>query len=114
MGADRLPMRQIREILQLKHERGLSHRAIARSCGVGLGTVSEYLARAAEAGLCWPLPLELDDAALEARLFTTPAPARNRVTPDYSWIHQQLKRVGVTLYLLWEEYRQVVPQLTEH
>ena len=110
MGAQRLPMRQVREILQLKHERGLSHRAIARSCGVGLGTVSEYLRRAAEAGLCWPLPPELDEAALEARLFRTPAPTAERVAPDYSWIHQQLKRVGVTLYLLWEEYRQVEAQ----
>jgi len=110
MGAERLLMRQIREILQLKHERGLSYRAIARSCGVGVGTVSEYLGRAERAGLSWPLPAELDDAALEARLFTTPARARDRVAPDCAWIHRELKRVGVTLYLLWEEYRQVHAQ----
>jgi len=107
MGAERLLMRQIREILRLKHEQGLRHRAIARACGVGVGTVSEYLQRVQEAGLGWPLPAELDDAALESRLFTAPAPARERAAPDYGWIHQQLKRVGVTLYLLWEEYRQV-------
>jgi transcriptional regulator with XRE-family HTH domain len=69
-------MRRIREILQLKHERGLSYRAIARSCGVGIGTVSEYLGRATAVGLSWPLPPELDDAALEARLFATPAADR--------------------------------------
>ena len=51
MGASRLPMRQIREILRLKYEGGLGHRAIARSCGVGLGTVSEYVGRARRAGL---------------------------------------------------------------
>jgi transposase len=103
-------MRQIREILRLKHEQGLHHRAIARACGVGVGTVSEYLQRVQEAGLGWPLPPELDDAALEVRLFTAPAPARERAALDYRWIHQQLKRVGVTLYLLWEEYRQVHEQ----
>ena len=66
MGAQRLPMRRIREILRLKHESGLSQRAIAQACGVGLGTVSEYLRRAAGGGLGWPLPPELDEAALEA------------------------------------------------
>jgi len=110
MGAERLPMRQIREILRLKHEQGLHHRAIARACGVGVGTVSEHLQRVQQAGLGWPLPPELDDAALEARLFAAPAPARERVAPDCSSIHKELKRVGVTLYLLWEEYRQVHEQ----
>jgi len=102
-------MRQIREILRLKHDQGLRHRAIARACGVGVGTVSEYLGRVQRAGLGWPLPPELDDAALEARLFTTAEPGRERVAPDCGWIHQELKRPGVTLHLLWEEYREVHP-----
>ena len=56
MGAKRLSMRQLREILRLKHEQQLTHRAIARACGVGVGTLSEYVGRAARAGLEWPLP----------------------------------------------------------
>ncbi len=107
MGADRLPMRQIREILRLRYEGRLSCRAIARACGVGVGTVSEYLGRVQRAGLGWPLPPELDDGGLEARLFTTAEPGRERVAPDCGWIHQELKRPGVTLHLLWEEYREV-------
>jgi len=107
MGASRLPMRRIREILRLKYEGGLGHRAIARSCGVGLGTVSEYVGRARRAGLGWPLPPELDDAALEARLFVLAVPGRERASPDLVGIHQELKRAGVTLHLLWEEYRGV-------
>jgi transposase len=95
-------MRRIREILRLKHENGLSQRAIAQACGVGLGTVSEYLGRAARAGVGWPLPPDLDEAGLEARLFVPPAPARERVSPDLVLVHQELKRVGVTLHLLWE------------
>ncbi len=109
MGTERLPMRQIREILRLKQEQGLHHRAIARACGVGVGTVSEYLRRVKQAGLGWPLPLELDETALEARLFPAAGPVRERVAPDPAWIHQELRRVGVTLHLLWEEYRQVHP-----
>jgi len=111
MGAKRLPMRKLREILRLKYERHLRHRAIARACGVGVGTVSEYLRRAQRAGVGWPLPEGLDDATLEARLFVPPTePRRERIPPDLVAIHQELKRSGVTLHLLWEEYRQVQPQ----
>jgi transposase len=107
MGAERLPMRRIHEVLRLKYEGGLSHRAIARACGVGVGTVSEYVQRSELSGLKWPLSSELDEAALEARLYSSPAPGRERATPDPTSIHQELKRAGVTLHLLWEEYREV-------
>src|SRR5215467_7633399 len=110
MGAKRLPMRQIREILRLRHELGLSQRAIARACGVGVGTVSEYLARAEQAGVSWPLPGDLDEGVLEARLFPPLDPIRERIAPDLALIHQELKRPGVTLYLLWQEYREVHAQ----
>ena len=59
MGASRLPMRPLHEILRLKHE-GLPHRAIARACGVGVGTVSVYVRRAEPAGWagrCHDFPL---------------------------------------------------------
>ena len=109
MPARRLLVRKIREVLRLKHERGLSHRAIAQACAIGVGTVSLYLQRTAQQGLGWPLPAELNDAALEARLFRRAAPAHDRVRPDCAYIHGELKRDGVTLQLLWEEYAQVHP-----
>ena len=103
-------MRRMREILRLKWEVGLSHRAIARSCSVGLGTVSLYLERAREAGLSWPLPEALDEAALEARLLRRArAPTDPRPQPDPAYIHRELKRAGVTLHLLWVEYLEVHP-----
>jgi len=100
-------MRRLRELLRLKSEAGLSHRAIAQACAVGLGTVTAYLQRATAAGLSWPLPDDLDDVALEARLFTRPAvpPVRDRVVPEWPQLHQELKKPGVTLSLLWMEYR---------
>ncbi len=102
MPARRLLMRKIREILRLRHEQGLSHREIARVCAIGAGTVSRYLEKTAELGFGWPLPGELDDAALEAVLFPRPAPARKRAQPDCAYIHRELRRDGVTLQLLWE------------
>ncbi len=109
MPARRLLMRKIREVLQLRHEQGLSHQAVAQACDVGVGTVNRYLRRAAECGLGWPLPADLDDAALEGRLFPRAAPVRDRVRPDCAHIHRELKRDGVTLQLLWEEYAGVHP-----
>jgi transposase len=88
---------------------GLPQRAIAQACGIGLGTVTAYLQRATAAGLVWPLPDEVDDSALEARLFQRPALATDRVVPDWTALHQELKRPGVTLMLLWQEYRAQQP-----
>ena len=100
-------MRKLRDVLRLKYEAGLSHRAITQACAVGLGTVTGYLQRATAAGLSWPLPDDLDDAALEARLFGRPAdpPAGDRVIPDWRELHHERKKPGVTLALLWTEYR---------
>ena len=109
MPARRLLMRKIREVLRLKHERGLSHRAIAQACAIGVGTVTLYLKRTAQQGLGWPLPAELDDAALDAQLFPRPVLVRDRIRPDCAYIHRELKRDGVTLQLLWEEHLQVHP-----
>ena len=89
MPAPRLSMRKIREVLRLKHERGFSHRAVAQACSIGVWTVTLYLERSTTLGLGWPLPPDLDDAALEARLFPRAAPVRERVRPDCAWIHRE-------------------------
>ncbi len=104
-------MRQVREILRLKYGQGLPHRAIARACGVGLGTVSEYCRRAERAGLTWPLSDDLDDAQLEARLFQRVHDLVGvpRPLPDMAWIHQELTRPGVTLQRLWLEFLEAHP-----
>ena len=69
MPAKRLSMRKIQEVLRLKWSQGLSNRQIAKACGIARPTVGEYLRRAAEAGLAWPLPAGLDEASLERQLF---------------------------------------------
>jgi transposase len=104
-------MRKIKEVLRLKQEQKLTNRAIARSCSIGRATVGEYLRRAAAAGLNWPLPEEVDEAELERRLFPPPPdiPVPLRPVPVWSEVHQELRRKGLTLFLLWEEYRQANP-----
>ena len=111
MAATRHLMRRLRDVLRLKYEAGLTHRAIAVACTVGLGTVSSFLTRAKVAGLTWPLPDGLDDTSLEARLFARPADVagRDRTVPAWPELHQELKRPGVTLQLLWAEYRAAHP-----
>lgn len=112
MPAKRLSMRKIREVLRLKWACGLSDRQIAKTRSMGRTAVGEYLRRARAAGLSWPLAEELDDAELEKRLFPAPPviPAQERPQPSWIEVHKELRRLGVTLFLLWQEYREVHPQ----
>jgi transposase len=102
-------MRRIRELMRLKANGRLSDRAIAQHLGVARSTLSEYLERLAAAGLSWPLPAEITDAELEQRLFAragVKAGMRRCAEPDWGTLVREMRRPGVTLSLLWEEYRQ--------
>ena len=96
-------MRQIIEVLRLKHEVGLSHDRIARACGLSKGVVGKYVSQAQAKGITWPLPEDADEAWLEVRLFPVKAPPSRFAEPDYFQVHQELKTKGVTLQLLWAE-----------
>ena len=102
----RLSMRKIRDVLRLSAE-GLSTRKIGASLTIGRTTVQAYLDRAAEVDLSWPLPPEMSDTDLERLIYPrTARDVSNRATqPDWAHIHRELRRKGVTLSLLWEEYR---------
>jgi transposase len=107
MPAMRITMRKIREILRLKWEGELSHRQIAESCQVARPTVTEYIERATAVGLSWPLPADLDETALERLLFPPRPhqPEPTRAVPDWPTVHAELQRKGITLFLLWQEYK---------
>ena len=108
-------MRTIKEILRLRWEAGLSYQAIAVSCRKGQTTVRDYLLRAQAAGLSWPLPEGMDEEALEQLLFPVPAASSHRrPEPDWATIHQELRRKGVTLALLWQEYKATHPDGYQH
>ncbi len=95
-------MHKIEEILRLRFEGGLSLAQIARACGLSKGVVSKYLSAAQAKGIGWPYDGDVDallDALMPRRVVST-----GYVEPDYAAIHQELKRKGVTLQLLWSEY----------
>lgn len=104
MPAPRITMRKLKDILRLKHQSGLSHARIAAALGLSKGVVSKYVSLANAKGVAWPLPQGMDEAALERRLFPPPAKVGRFADPDFLEIHQELKRKGVTLQLLWGEY----------
>ena len=100
-------MRKAREILRLHFDLGQHVREVARSVSVPKSTVCDTLARARRAGVSWPLPAEWDDDDLQARLYADSAPASKptRPIPNFDFIFAELRRKGVTLELLWHEYK---------
>ena len=110
MPTKRLTMRRIHRLMTLCLGAGATTRAISRELGISHSTVREYLARIAAAGITWPLPAELTDRELEERLFVNGdlrAGARHHVEPNRAAVAGKLKRPGVNLMILWEEYRAV-------
>ena len=99
-------MRKIHLVLRLFFEAGLSIRAITRSIQASPATVGDYIRRAKAVGLTWPLPDELDERTLEAQLFPGQGAPKSTVPlPDWAQVHTELRRKGVTLALLWQEYK---------
>lgn len=85
-------MREIREVLRLKFDAGLSVRKIAKSLSIGHSSAGDYLCRFAASGLQWLI--DLSDAELNRRLFppAVPAPSDQRPTPDWAHVHAELRR----------------------
>ena len=112
MPRKRLSMQKIREVLRFKYSCNCSIRKISENCGLGKGTVSDYLNRAKAAGLNWPLPDKLSDTCFEQQLFPSTAPqvCSSRFVPDFHDVHNELQsRKHVTLNLLWQEYKEQHP-----
>jgi len=102
-------MRQLRQMLRLARD-GASPGHIAQTLGVARSTIQDNLKRAAAAGLSWPLPGEMTDEALENKLFArngVKQGMRRRPEPNWADLVIELKKPGVTLQILWEEYRAV-------
>jgi len=107
MPAERATMRQVREVLRLKFVGGVPTREIGRRIGIAPSTVRTTIRRFQAAGLSWPLPDDVTDAALEAKLFPETGSKhghRRESEPDWASINRELKRKHVTLSILWDEY----------
>ena len=95
----------IKDILRLKYQGELSHERIAQTLSISKGVVAKYLSLAGAAGIKWQEASELDEAALERRLLGRGSAGAQVVEPDFARVHIELRRKGLTLMLLWQEYR---------
>src|SRR6202142_315383 len=112
MPTERLSMRKTKEILRLKWHHGRSHREIARALAVGVGTPSDVAKRATAAGLTsWAAVAALSDEELDRKLYTEQprSTVASRPKPDPATLHIELRKPGVTLRLLHEEYATANP-----
>ena len=107
-------MRKIKDVLRLKFDAQLSHERIAASLGISKGVVTKYASLAAAAGLEWTQVQTLDETALQHRLLGAPVRASAFVAPQYGYLHQELRRKGMTLMLLWEEHARQHPGQRTH
>ena len=105
-----LAMKKIRDLIRLKYQGHLSHEQIARALSVSKGVVGKYVSRIVARGLDPAALLALDEEELSRQLMTAPRPSYGgRAVPDYAAVHHEMRRAGVTLTLLWEEYRAAHP-----
>lgn len=107
------PMSQIKQLLHL-HRQGCSIKAIARTLCISKNTVKSYLAKLQSASLDTEELLKLEDPVLESRFHSgNPAykdPRYIHLKSKLEYLSKELKGVGVTKKLLWEEYIQSFPQ----
>jgi len=110
MASRRISVRKIKEILKLKWDEGLSNRQIAISCNVSPSTVSDLVQRAAHANLSWPSVQQIPDEDLENMLYVKIGSRKpDHMMPDWQKVHKELMMPGVTLRLLWWEYKETHP-----
>ena len=106
MSKGRIQMKNLRTILQMYFVDSVSMRKIAARTGVPYSTIFDQITLAKSRGITWTQIAAMNDEALECALF---AHDQQRPLPDWAYVEQELKRPGVTLQLLWQEYKEVYP-----
>ena len=112
MARKRIAMSKVIEILRLKFGEKRSEREIALSIGAGKTTVHDVIVKANAANITWPLPEGWSESDARRALFPGLAGPKEAVRPlpDWAVVRKELLRKGVTLVLLWEEYKEEHPQ----
>ena len=108
MAQGRLPMRKVKKVLEFHFDEGRSARAIASHCGLARRSVAQTLERFAASGLSWPEARDLEEEALDAALYRS-ARASDGAEVDWAKVEKDLSGRGVTLMLLWQEWRETHP-----
>jgi predicted transcriptional regulator len=104
MPKRRKDVEKIREILRLCLELNYSLRDTAKALGVSKTTVGEYIAEFKRTGLLYPETAGMSDTEL-TELFEKSNkisnPLYDRLAQDFEYIEKEMKRTGVSLFLLW-------------
>lgn len=106
-------MLQIKRVLQLL-ESGNSSRKISRLTGMSRNTIDYYKKQFQLSGKRYEELLALENQELSKIIYKEQSGCRkdsrfDRLAPELNNLIQELKRRGVTRYLLWQEYRQKDP-----
>ena len=110
MANERISMRKIRDIIRLQ-EQGLGYRQIGRALRISHPVVSQYVRDFKATGLSYADITEIGDQEL-LELLNGGRKADARYGALGTWFERcarELKRVGVTIHQIWEEYRQEQP-----
>jgi transposase len=103
-------MRKISEILRQRYDLNLTCREVAQSLNVSTGTVYNYVARAKTAGISWPLPEGMSEQELHNKIFLPAVKSSApRPLPDWEYINRERRKKGMTVILLWREYKEIHP-----
>ena len=111
-----LSMRKLREILRLCLEYQMGDREIGRSLSISHSTVGRYRSLVQKAGLSYAQIQQMDDKQLELAMKNSSKEGgsvekeNSRPQPDWEWVHKELKKKGVTMQLLWQEYKEIHPE----
>jgi transposase len=109
----RIDVEKIREIIRLSQELRFSIRKIADAVQISKTSVGEYLAEFKRSGLSYYDIAQMGDAEV-LELFEkgnkTANPLYEELAKDFTYFEKELARVGVTLFLLWEEYKERNPE----
>jgi len=105
----RVDVEKAREALRQHFELGLSQREIAKALNVSLGTVSSIITKARDTGITYPITLNNKELGSILYPPAQSAGAGKYAEPDVEYIHREMKKKGVTLTLLWEEYKEAHP-----
>ena len=81
-------------------------RRIADMSGIPYSTVYDNITMAKTKGLTWPQIEAMSEEALEHALSSS---SKQRPFPEWACVEKELKRAGVTLQLLWQEYKEAHP-----
>jgi predicted transcriptional regulator len=113
MPKQRIDVEKIREILRLRQELKFSVRKIANALQISKTSVGEYLAEFKRSGLSYHDITQMSDTEVVCvfeKNNKSANPMYESLAKEFPTYEKELARVGVTLYLLWEEYKESNPE----